>query len=474
MIFYLIALIEGFSTLAVEIIALRLAVPIIGSSAILTGELLAVVLLALSFGYWFGGKNSVNIKDLDGLLMRNFLISGFYYAFLSFPLLGNTLDMMVKSFGLEFGILVASVILLGIPVFLASQTIPLLTQHISTGHSGSDSAKMLFFSTLGSVLAGTLTPIILFPSFGVQLSASIVASSLVLLGVFFAIRKKTPIVAVLSLLGLPLIPLVDTVFKEPATQYFDTAYQSFQLVDLSIPSNFQRFGKGRPSYTRETTLMISGGVIQSAWDRNRQSSVLHYANMIQDSLPFSPTSSMLVLGSAGFSLPEMLAARGVAVIAVDVDPSVKSIAEEHVLKQKLSERIQFVAQSARFFLRSEKAKKTIFDACIVDTFNAKTIPLELSTLEFFRDLKAICKLIVMNAIVDHQMQSEYYNNLATTLGQALGDVFQLEISTSSKARFRNVLLSSSALNGFQAVKQSGLVYTDNMSRAEADYLQLWR
>jgi len=55
LIIYLVAIIEGFSTLAVEIIAIRLATPIVGSSIILTSVFLGVILLALSAGYYVGG-----------------------------------------------------------------------------------------------------------------------------------------------------------------------------------------------------------------------------------------------------------------------------------------------------------------------------------------------------------------------------------------------------------------------------------
>gem|GEM_PF-2907512 len=53
-IIYLIAFLEGFSTLAVEIVAMRIAIPVVGSSIVLTSVFLGVVLLALSAGYRSG------------------------------------------------------------------------------------------------------------------------------------------------------------------------------------------------------------------------------------------------------------------------------------------------------------------------------------------------------------------------------------------------------------------------------------
>jgi predicted membrane-bound spermidine synthase len=52
---YAVSIIEGFSTLAVQIIALRSVTPIVGSSIILTSVFIGIILLALSAGYYVGG-----------------------------------------------------------------------------------------------------------------------------------------------------------------------------------------------------------------------------------------------------------------------------------------------------------------------------------------------------------------------------------------------------------------------------------
>ena len=45
-----VAFLEGFSTLAVEVVAIRLAIPVVGSSMTLTGVMLGVVLFAAGIG----------------------------------------------------------------------------------------------------------------------------------------------------------------------------------------------------------------------------------------------------------------------------------------------------------------------------------------------------------------------------------------------------------------------------------------
>src|SRR5260370_26024265 len=81
------AFIEGFSTLAVEVIAIRLAIPVVGSSVTLTGVMLGVVLLALSAGYWRGGELSARWDKAQTrtALARNLLLAAVLYGAVAFP-----------------------------------------------------------------------------------------------------------------------------------------------------------------------------------------------------------------------------------------------------------------------------------------------------------------------------------------------------------------------------------------------------
>src|ERR1700730_19034720 len=91
---WIIAFIEGLSTLAVEVIAIRLAIPVVGSSITLTGVILGVVLLALSAGYWRGGTLSArwNRAQTRAALARNLILAAVLYGALAFPLEATLLE----------------------------------------------------------------------------------------------------------------------------------------------------------------------------------------------------------------------------------------------------------------------------------------------------------------------------------------------------------------------------------------------
>src|SRR5262245_38591074 len=181
---WIVAFMEGFSTLAVEVVAIRLAIPVAGSSMTLTGVMLGVVLFALSAGYWRGGELSSrwDNRRTRAALTRNLLLAGVIYAAISFPLEAMLLEKLLDTemgLGLSIGLMAG--ILFILPVYLASQTVPMLAELTnSEGKAGKASGKVLFFSTIGSVAGGILTPIFLFPTFGVRASTYVICGLLVI------------------------------------------------------------------------------------------------------------------------------------------------------------------------------------------------------------------------------------------------------------------------------------------------------
>src|SRR5262245_40971477 len=179
---WIVAFMEGFSTLAVEVVAIRLAIPVAGSSMTLTGVMLGVVLFALSAGYWRGGELSSrwDAAQTRRALMRNLLLASAIYAAVSFPFEALLLEKVLSwDFGLGLAIGVMAALLFILPVYLAAQTVPMLAELInSEGKAGKASGKVLFFSTIGSVAGGILTPIWLFPWLGVRASTYVVCALL--------------------------------------------------------------------------------------------------------------------------------------------------------------------------------------------------------------------------------------------------------------------------------------------------------
>ena len=65
----LLVFVVGTSTLGAEIAAARLMAPFFGDSTIVWANTIAIVLVALSIGYWFGGRLADRHPHLRGLCL---------------------------------------------------------------------------------------------------------------------------------------------------------------------------------------------------------------------------------------------------------------------------------------------------------------------------------------------------------------------------------------------------------------------
>ena len=73
---YIISFLEWFTTLSIEIIAIRNFTPIVWTNSISTSIILWVILLALSYWYYIWWKNSKNkdISYIKNKIVFNFMI----------------------------------------------------------------------------------------------------------------------------------------------------------------------------------------------------------------------------------------------------------------------------------------------------------------------------------------------------------------------------------------------------------------
>src|SRR5439155_13080187 len=143
--------------------------------------MLGIVLLALRAGYWRGGELSArwDRKQTRGRLARNLLIAAVLYGALAFPFEAALLEKLLDAgFSLPMAIGATASLLFLLPIYLASQTVPMLAELTNVdGKAGKASGKVLFFSTIGSVAGGIVTPVWLFPTIGVA-GATYVVSGL--------------------------------------------------------------------------------------------------------------------------------------------------------------------------------------------------------------------------------------------------------------------------------------------------------
>ena len=459
-----VAFAEGFSTLAVEVIAIRLAVPVVGSSVVLTGVMLGVVLLALSAGYWRGGALSAGWTEdrTRRVLMRNLLIAAVLYGAVAFPLESMALSKMLDwELPLPLAIGLAAALLL-LPLYLASQTVPMLAELTNIdGHAGRASGRILFFSTLGSVAGGVVTPVWLFPAIGVARTGIVVCGMLVAAALAMAYERRLAVSGV----AVAVMGLVAGVSAWAAPRHevfsFDSEYQTIQIVEGMSKD-------GRP----ERVLVSSGGRASGVYKDTGETSFA-YARGAFRALQDSRADSLLVIGAAGFNLPRDASrlAYMKAIDAVDVDPIVKPISEQQFLHQPLPPIIRFFALSARYAVRKFGREGRRYGFTFLDAYFGQGIPEELVTLEFFKDVRRISDRTVANLITDRDLDSGFSSNFLATFREAFGDVWIVDVAPGD-SYMANFLISSWPIAGAERWNERGTPYRDDRNRAPWEFVAM--
>ncbi|MEX0817651.1 MAG: fused MFS/spermidine synthase, partial [Gaiellales bacterium] len=147
----------GAGTLATEIAASRLLAPYFGSSTVVWANIIGLILVYLSLGYWLGGKLADRHPEprLLGLIV---VVAALVIAVLPFaaqPILDLTLrGLDAVSVGAVVGSFFAALALFAVPVTLLGVVSPFAIRLalVDVGEAGSVAGRLYALSTVGSIL----------------------------------------------------------------------------------------------------------------------------------------------------------------------------------------------------------------------------------------------------------------------------------------------------------------------------------
>lgn len=172
----------GTATLALEISASRLLAPYYGSSTVVWANLIGIVLVALSLGYWLGGELADRRPSLR-LLGRLVVAAGGLVALLPFvtsPVLDRATALGGPATGTVFGPFLATLLLFAPPVLVLGLISPLAVRLAmdDVSSAGSVAGRLYALSTMGSLAGVFLPAFVLIPALGTR--RTLLASAAVL------------------------------------------------------------------------------------------------------------------------------------------------------------------------------------------------------------------------------------------------------------------------------------------------------
>ncbi len=230
----------GAGIMSVELAAVRLLAPWFGTSLAVWTNVIGVILLALALGYLAGARLAARRKPLRSLALA-LLVSGSLIVWLpalaqpiaaGFLPAGQTLDRAAEL--LAWGSLATSLVLFLPPALALGCIGPLAVEvvQVRTGiHAGTAGGRVLFASTLGSLLGTFGTTHLFLPHGGLTLTFAAIGGLLAVLGLVLLARSGARgglLVAALLLsasvllappLALPELPEGQVLLEERESPY---------------------------------------------------------------------------------------------------------------------------------------------------------------------------------------------------------------------------------------------------------------
>jgi spermidine synthase len=405
----------GTSTLGAEIAAARLMAPFFGASTIVWANTIAVVLVALSVGYWFGGRMADRRPDLRSLCLLVLVASVLLglVPIVAQPFLSLSVEAFDDvSLGAGFGSLLGVLALVAIPVLMLGAVSPwairLKLERIED--SGETAGRMYAISTVGSLLGTFLSALLLIPLVGTQRTFMVFALALAVVATLGLGRRWALVpLGVAALLALP-IGTVKAAGEGRVIHETDTEYQYARVIDRANGERTLELNEGQAIHSlyRPETVLTDGywdGFLVAPFAVRRE-----------------PPRRVAMLGFAGGTVARAYARYfpRARIDGVEIDSELFDIGRRYFGLRPRPQLHEY-AEDARPFLRRIDAR---YDVIYLDTYRQPYIPFYLSTREFFelaRDRLAPGGSIVVN-LGHPEGSDELEKVLSATMGTALRHV----------------------------------------------------
>ncbi len=372
---------SGAVVMIVEVTGGRAITALYGSSAVVWGGVIGVVLTALSLGYWVGGRLSDRFDPRKVVSLM--AISGGLYV----TMLPTITALVSSSFRLELlderlGSVVSGLIVTGVPSALLGAVVPATVKLLGQGRRelGSVSGNVYALSTLGSI-AGTFgTTFFLLEQLEVNsifLFSGLVQSTIAVLGSirYQGIAKVGAFaIFVVLLASSPPLLVCTSAYLGEIRYVGDSAYSRIVVVDRS-----------------GTRLLYINGLLHSGMVIGEPDSLpFEYTKMFVLGplvLDRSEGLSTLFIGGGGFSGPKFFANHypDMRVVAVEIDQRVVEVARDFFHLNEFSGRMEVVVMDGRRYLLLTDEE---FDVVVLDAYSKNYIPFHLATSEFFELLRS--------------------------------------------------------------------------------------
>jgi predicted membrane-bound spermidine synthase len=424
----LLVFVVGTGSLGAEIAAVRLLAPYFGASTIVWANTIGVVLVALSVGYWLGGRLADRHPDMGALCLTSLAAAAMLaiVPFAADPLLGVAVDALDQiSAGAFIGSLVAVLVLVAIPVLLLGTVSPWAIRLgvRSVEEAGTVAGRLYALSTAGSLVGTLVSALLLIPLVGTRRTFLIFALAIAVvavLGLRPMWRWALVPAAIAVLIALPVGTLkAKTEDGGRVIHEAETEYQYARVVEYPSGKRTLELNEGQaehsmcaaecdagPSGPREPSSVLTGNY----WD-----------SLVVDffAAQTTPPRRVAILGNAAGTTSrayEEFFPR-TRVDGVEIDSELSAIGRRYF--DMNNPRLHLYHEDARPFMRRIDAR---YEVVSVDAYRQPYIPFYLTTKEFFESVRD--RLRRSGVVLVNVGHPEGQDGLEKVLSATMGRVFE--------------------------------------------------
>ncbi|MEP7290028.1 MAG: fused MFS/spermidine synthase [Chloroflexota bacterium] len=457
---YVAVFASGMTTLAVELSASRLLGNIFGTSNLVWANIIGLILIYLTLGYFIGGRladRSPYYVTLYRLIAWGAFFSGLV-PLIARPVL-NIASQAVFGFqaGVAIGSFIAVLILFSVPVTLLGCVSPFAIRLAlrDVTNAGQTAGRMYAISTLGSIL-GTFVPVFyLIPEAGTSRTFLYFAGLLIIVAlVGLALHNRR---AMWQLAWMPVLLLILALLTlngplraaAPNTTLLydkDSAYNYIQVTELQKPL-------ARLPVGTRLLLLNEGEGIHSVWSPGATfyggTWDMFMVAPFFNAPPYMPQNvkSLCIVGlAAGTIAHQYTAAFGtqVQIDGIEIDPEIVEVGRRFFDMNQPN--LNVIIEDGRLALHQSTKH---YDVVGIDAYRVPYVPWNLTTVEFFRDVRDHLNpqgVAVINVgrtvnIATHTQDRRLIEAMTHTMQQVFPVVHTIDVPNS----FNTILIATNQL-----------------------------
>lgn len=367
------------AVLVLEILSVRLLAPYVGLTLETTTAIIGAVLAGIAFGAAIGGRLADRVNP-RWLVVCLFVLGGLL-VFATVPII-RALGPAGSSGGDAAAVGVTFAALVPVATVLSGVTPTIARLQLrDLSASGTVVGRLSGWATAGALVGTFATGFVLVPLFPVSATVLGIGIALVLVGVLLGVYMRLLKVGSTSLVALAAFALVALALSQRSPCDAESAYHCIQV-------------ETDPANASVEYLLLDGGY-NSEVDAGEPSYLgFAYEKWIGEAIdrlapPGRPLRAVFVGGGA-FTLPRWLAVTrpGSTSNTLEVDSKLVDFDREQ-LGLRTTRSLRATIGDARLTMRDEATHSA--DVVVGDAFSSRTVPWQLMTREWLREVKRVLK-----------------------------------------------------------------------------------